>query len=253
MRVRSTRMPPSVAAISPPWHRLTICLAMQALCVLPIRRPIAIPSSSKRKPMRCSSVLCPLFSRQAIWTPYTYVLTIWGYGIRYGKLRYELRLFREEIDDLIMTQEIGDLSRYRNSDSAEIKGIEVQLESRIDWLDTRLTANYAYTLMDSDNIDAAVSESAPRHNGSFLVIHRLPGDWTLSESFTYMSSVTHLLWDPVPVVRKLDARLKKTWRTGDTGKLSLSLAALNLLEQDAYIHPIEERGREYRAEIAIQF
>lgn len=176
-----------------------------------------------------------------------------GLRNRYGKLRYELRLFREEIDDLIVVQEIGDVNLFRNSDWAEITGIEVQLESRIDWLGSRLTANYAYTQIDSDDIDAKVSESAPRHNGSVLLIHRSPDDWTLSESFTYMSSVTHLSWDPVPVVRRLDARLKKTWRIGDTGSLSLSLAALNLLEQDAYIQPVEDRGREYRAEIAMEF
>ena len=131
--------------------------------------------------------------------------------------------------------------------------MQIKRTRYIDWLDTRLTANYAYTQIDSDNIDAEVSETAPRYNGSVMTIHRLPGDWTLSESFTYMSSVTHLSWNTVPIVRKLDARLKKTWRFGETSELSLSLAALNLLEQDAYIQPVEERGREYRAEIAIQF
>lgn len=138
-----------------------------------------------------------------------------GYLGRYlnDTLTADMRLFYDKITDIITYYQPpypdpfnGVAYDFRNLDYADISGYETQLNYHPAY-DRRLVFNYAYTRIESDDMDEIYSQSGPRHNASLLGITHLYGDISGSLGFYYMSDYHGLdTGDPIPVTRRLDLR-----------------------------------------------
>ncbi|MBI5451507.1 MAG: TonB-dependent receptor plug domain-containing protein [Gammaproteobacteria bacterium] len=166
-----------------------------------------------------------------------------------GRLAFDSRIFREEIDNIIT--DAGDFNslneepyyllytavpalntlagtrRWLNNGHTNVDGAEFQLKLRPD-RKTLLSWQYAY-LQGGGSIvkkinqpvgpatiyysDAVIGESFPSHNISLLASRKLPGQFQLSASYFSMSK---LLWrgdgDRVPAYERYDLRVAHPFR-----------------------------------------
>lgn len=108
------------------------------------------------------------------------------------KLSFDLKLFHEELRDLITPDEnsvnnpadplLGEYVVYDNATDAHINGVEANLEF-FPLQNTRVILSRSYTDIKSKNPNISstkLAESAPKHITSLLAINRFPGGETAS-------------------------------------------------------------------------
>lgn len=152
-----------------------------------------------------------------------------------GRLNLDVRLFYDEVYDLITFQFKGgvvDLDNkvadFRNRDHARIHGGETQLDFR-PAPGSRLIFNYAYTDIDSHDIDETYSDSGPLHNASALYSRRFAGDWEGSVAWYWTSEIDGLdTGHPMPPQTRWDLRLAREFALLDQE------AELAFVVQDAH-------------------
>ncbi|HET9679186.1 MAG TPA: TonB-dependent receptor, partial [Gammaproteobacteria bacterium] len=118
---------------------------------------------------------------------------------------------------------------FRNGDDLLIRGFETQVQFQPVEA-SRLIVNYAYTRLTGSDVDEEYSKSGPRHNFSLLGIQQLPANYQASIGFYYMSDYdgvdtgTH-----IPVTRRLDLRLAKSWELSHNRRLEGSITLQSVL------------------------
>lgn len=168
-----------------------------------------------------------------------------GYvGQPLSALTVDLRVFRDRITRLIGAFSApyaetpapfndGEAYDFRNSDKATLTGSELQLDYH-PRRDTRLMFNYANVLIDSTDVDAVYSNSAPRHNLSLLGLYDLGHGWQASAAFYYQDQMAYLDEDEqiIGPLRRLDLRL--AWRFALPGaSAEAALVLQNVLKEQA--------------------
>lgn len=138
-----------------------------------------------------------------------------------GELLVDVKLYYEEIDDLITAferDEIGTLDLlgmpvavgvptvdFRNRDWVRAQGVETQ----IDWKPNPATfvrLGYSYTELDSSDRDEDYSNTAPRHGVVLFARHRLRHDAEVSLAYHYAGKMAWIEWDKIDSIRRLDLR-----------------------------------------------
>ena len=149
----------------------------------------------------------------------------------------DLKLYHEDIDDLISNTLIpvnddvdGMALDFTQVDNVNIDGLETQVQ----WQPverTRLIGSYAYADIDSNDRTENFSESGPTHSFSLMGIQKLP--WAIEASMTYYQA-GQMDWlfagDEQGIIRRLDARVAKSWKT-PAGKLTIYSVAQNFLDK----------------------
>ncbi|MFC1748473.1 TonB-dependent receptor plug domain-containing protein [Pseudomonadota bacterium] len=161
-----------------------------------------------------------------------------GYNgtVREGGFSYDLKLYRDEIRDLITLTEItvpGNLTKvktYVNSDAMVIRGLELEGTYLLPGnASVRLT--YAYTTLEDLNNNPSIdyTKVAPKHSVGLLLIKPLPNNYLFSTGYYYTDEMNG--WESKALrapVRRLDLRIGKTTRIfGNDAEVAL--AGRNLL------------------------
>jgi len=137
-------------------------------------------------------------------------------------LTLDLRLFRDHVtrlitgfdgfyDDSLPDNEATD---FRNRDKAMITGSELQLHWQPE-RNSRLILGYTNVRIESHDLDAAYSESAPRNSVSLLGLHELGDGLLASAAFYYQDEMRFVDEHPIGVLRRLDLRLAQRFRLAD--------------------------------------
>jgi iron complex outermembrane receptor protein len=127
----------------------------------------------------------------------------------------------------------GDARDFRNSDEAKVLGTELQAQWR-PLPQTRVVIGYANVQIESTDIDAWYSRSAPRNSASLLAMHDFSGGFQASAAFYYQDRMLFIDGDELDPLRRLDLRLAWRFRALETrGQLALVLQNV-LGEQDTY-------------------
>jgi iron complex outermembrane recepter protein len=137
-------------------------------------------------------------------------------------LTLDLRLFRDHVtrlitgfdgfyDDSLPDNEATD---FRNRDKAMITGSELQLHWQPE-RNSRVILGYANVRIESHDLDAAYSESAPRNSVSLLGLHELGDGLLASAAFYYQDEMRFVDEHPIGVLRRLDLRLAQRFRLAD--------------------------------------
>lgn len=149
-------------------------------------------------------------------------------------LTLDLRLFRDQVTKLItgfdgfyadsLDNEAID---FRNRDKAMITGSELQFHWQPE-RNTRVIFGYANVRIESNNLDAAYSQSAPRNSVSLLGLHELGDRLLASAAFYYQDEMQYLNEHPIGVLRRLDLRLAQRFRLSD-GQGEAAIVLQNVL------------------------
>ena len=137
-------------------------------------------------------------------------------------LTLDLRLFRDHVTRLITgfdgyyDDSLPDNTAFdfRNRDEAMITGSELQLHWQPE-RNSRVILGYANVRIESDDLDADYSKSAPRNSLSLLGLHELGDGLLASAAFYYQDEMTYLDEHPIGVLRRLDLRLAQRFRLAD--------------------------------------
>lgn len=164
-----------------------------------------------------------------------------GYLGRFAPgLTADVRLYRDLVTRLIgMTTRPypdvdGNTRDFRNSDKAAILGSELQINYQ-PRRDTRVVFNYANTQIDSSNIDAWYSRSAPRNSASVLALRDFAADWQASTAFYYQEKVMWVDGEAIGDLRRLDLRLARRFALAGT-RAEAAVVLQNVLgAQRAYL------------------
>jgi iron complex outermembrane receptor protein len=143
------------------------------------------------------------------------------------RLSGEVRWFNDQTRDLIYVYQaaypavVPVTNNFRNMDWANVRGTEGSLRWT-PWRGADLMIAAARTVIQSSDIDATYSTSAPLHTASMLFSQQLP--WQTSVSLGYYR-VGEMQWlgggEPLPPYERFDVRLGKRFRWGQqTGELS---------------------------------
>ena len=136
-------------------------------------------------------------------------------------LTLDLRLFRDHVTRLItgfdgfyadsLDNEAID---FRNRDKAMITGSELQFHWQPE-RNTRVILGYANVRIESNDLDADYSNSAPRNSVSLLGLHEIGDGLLASAAFYYQDEMTFVGEHPIGVLRRLDLRLAQRFRLAD--------------------------------------
>jgi hypothetical protein len=87
-----------------------------------------------------------------------------------GRLQYEFRAFRMELEDLILTTTTDGISDFLNTDDASVYGIQSEVDYRTESKNTRVLGNISLQRADAtDNADN-VSYSVPKTNFGGVIV-----------------------------------------------------------------------------------
>jgi len=145
-------------------------------------------------------------------------------------LTLDLRLFRDHVTRLISGIDApyvdpwdNEAFDFRNHDKAMITGSELQFHWRPE-RNSRVILGYANVRIESNDIDAKYSESAPRNSVSLLGLHELGDSLMASAAFYYQDEMRFIDQSPIGVIRRLDLRLAQRFRLADAqGEVALVL------------------------------
>ncbi len=140
----------------------------------------------------------------------------------------------------------GQVATEVNRDSADIRGLEVNL----DWRPvrgTRVWAAYGYAHARGPEAD-----TLPRHTLSTLVSRRFSERWRGSLAWYHASPIDWEWGNASPQVDKVDARLERRWRAGATD-VSLALVGENLAGPVADYRGDLEWDRRWRLELSVAY
>jgi iron complex outermembrane receptor protein len=160
-----------------------------------------------------------------------------------GRLNFDLRLFRESMSSVIGERRQhyddydGQLNIRDNTGTAEIKGVEWQLQYRPT---EKFLVHANYSFVDLEQIRVYwsapaleirdVSGANPRHLGSILVNYVTDNSLSLSAMLNYKSTVYHRTAEDNPSYARLDLKAAKSWQIKNT-QAQLSLTIQNVGDQ----------------------
>ncbi len=133
----------------------------------------------------------------------------------------DLRFFRDHVTQLItgfdgayadsLDNEAID---FRNRDEAMITGSELQCHWQPE-RNSRVIFGYANVRIESNDLDADYSKSAPRNSFSLLGLHELGDGLLASAAYYYQDEMQFVGEHPIGVLRRLDLRLAQRFRLAD--------------------------------------
>jgi iron complex outermembrane receptor protein len=136
-------------------------------------------------------------------------------------LTLDLRLFRDQVTKLISGFDgvypdslDSEATDFHNLDKAMITGSELQLHWQPE-RNTRVILGYANVRIESNDLDARYSESAPRNSMSLLGLHELGDGLLVSAAFYYQDEMRFVGEHPIGALRRLDLRLAQRFRLAD--------------------------------------
>ena len=185
-----------------------------------------------------------------------------GYLGEIGRLQLDVRLFSDQIDDVIRdTDRVdftvpanafllnpNDVRHDINQGSAKVEGLEFQANWHLTPY-TKLLVNHAYVHIreTQDGLKKDFDRAAPRNTFSALLTHRFNPQWDASFAY-YQTSQAILLGDgnKVDLIRKSDVRLARKFISGKRGG-EVSMVVENLFnnhyQEFADYNTFERRGR----------
>jgi len=160
-----------------------------------------------------------------------------GYIGELGRFSLDARLYHDHIDDLIGQYEYpyaldykGDTNGFRNLDSAVVKGLEGQLQYRLN-SSTRVVLGFARTMIASNDGDQTYSRSIPFTSLSMLASHRFGHGWSGSLAYYQVGTVQAMgEGGTVGLSRRWDGRVSREFRIG-ANRSELALVAQNLFDE----------------------
>jgi iron complex outermembrane receptor protein len=188
------------------------------------RQPVLIEEKGNAR--FCLNATCTLFSQEFYSSgdldPERILSNELGYiGRLAPTLTLDLRLFRDHVTRLItgfdgvyadsLDNEAID---FRNRDKAMITGSELQLNWQPE-RNSRVILGYANVRIESNDLDAAYSKSAPRNSVSLLGLHALGDGLLASAAFYYQDEMRFVDEHPIGALRRLDLRLAQRFRLAD--------------------------------------
>lgn len=151
----------------------------------------------------------------------------------------DVRWYWDQADDLIYIYRIRypewisnyQTWQFRNADHARLRGTEGSLRWS-PWQGSDIWVGAARTTIDSSNLDADYSSTAPTHSASVLISQQFPWDTVLSLAYYRIGAMQWLGGgDPVPGYERVDVRLGKRFRWGQR-TAELSWVTQNLLDSN---------------------
>jgi len=189
------------------------------------RQPVLIEEKGNAR--FCLNATCTLFDQSFYSSgnlvPERILASELGYiGRLAPTLTLDLRLFRDHVtrlitgfdgfyDDSLPDNEAAD---FRNRDKAMITGSELQLHWQPE-RNSRVILGYANVRIESNNLDAEYSRSAPRNSISLLGLHELGDGLLASAAFYYQDEMQFVGEHAIGVLRRLDLRLAQRFRLAD--------------------------------------
>ena len=189
------------------------------------RQPVIIEEKGNAR--FCLNATCSLFDQSFYSSgnlvPERILANELGYlGRLAPTLTLDLRLFRDHVtrlitgfdgfyDDSLPDNEATD---FRNRDKAMITGSELQLHWQPE-RNSRVILGYANVRIESNDLDAVYSESAPRNSVSLLGLHELGDGLLASAAFYYQDEMRFVDEHPIGVLRRLDLRLAQRFHLVD--------------------------------------
>lgn len=189
------------------------------------RQPVIIEEKGNAR--FCLNATCTLFDQSFYSSgnlvPERILANELGYlGRLAPTLTLDLRLFRDHVtrlitgfdgfyDDSLPDNEATD---FRNRDKAMITGSELQLHWQPE-RNSRVVLGYANVRIESNDLDAVYSESAPRNSVSLLGLHELGDGLLASAAFYYQDEMRFVDEHPIGVLRRLDLRLAQRFHLAD--------------------------------------
>ncbi len=185
-----------------------------------------------------------------------------GYLGKIGRMQLDVRLFSDQIDEVIRDADREDFTipantfllnpndvRHNiNQGSAKVEGLEFQANWQLS-RHTRLLLNHAYVhIRETQNgLKNDFDRAAPRNTFSALLTHRFNPQWDASFAY-YQTSEAILLGDgnKVDLIRKSDVRLARKFMSGQqSGEVSMVVENLfnNHYQEFADYNTFERRGR----------
>ncbi len=188
------------------------------------RQPVLIEEQGNAR--FCLEATCTLFNQtfysSGSLEPERILASELGYvGRMTPALTLDLRLFRDHVTRLITGFDAAypdsldnEAYDFRNRDKAMITGSELQLHWQPE-RNSRVILGYANVRIESSDLDADYSKSAPRNSVSLLGLHELGGGLLASAVFYYQDEMTFVDEDPIGALRRLDLRLAQRFRLAD--------------------------------------
>lgn len=158
----------------------------------------------------------------------------------------DVKVYQDKIENLIrsITDPTTRVATFRNLDSAEITGVEVEVMlQRV--ARQRVYLSYAYEEIDSADIAANYTASAPRNKFSLLALQGFGPHLEASALYTYVDKMEWLgTRDPLDSYDRLDLRLAYLWTRGRLdGEVAAVLQGLSGDYGDFLsTHPFDRRG-----------
>ena len=188
------------------------------------RQPVLIEEQGDAR--FCLDTTCTFFNQEFYSSgnldPERIVSNELGYiGRLAPALTLDLRLFRDHVTRLITGFDgvyadpwDGEAIDFRNRDKAMITGSELQLQWQPE-RSSRVILGYANVRIESNDLDADYSKSAPRNSVSLLGLHELGDGLLASAAFYYQDEMRFVGEHPIGVLRRLDLRLAQRFRLAD--------------------------------------
>lgn len=153
----------------------------------------------------------------------------------------DARLFRDQVHKLIGMYTIpypnidGDARSFRNSDKATLSGTELQLDWRPE-RSSRVLFSYANVRIESSDVDALYSDSAPRNSMTLLALRDLGTGWQVSGMFHFQDKMAFIDGGgPIDTLWRVDLRLARRIRlSGASAEAALVLQNLIDPQPDYY-------------------
>lgn len=188
-----------------------------------------------------------------------------GYLGKFGGLQLDVRLFSDQIDDVIRDGDRTDftvpantllLNPFLDADvvtnvnqgAARVEGLEFQANWHLG-RNTSLLVNHAYIHIreTEEGLKRDYISSAPRNTFSSLLTHRFNRQWDASLAY-YQTSEANLLGDgeEVDLIRKSDLRVARKFESGRwNGEVTMVIENLfnNHYEEFAQYNTFKRRGR----------
>lgn len=170
-------------------------------------------------------------------------ITSWELGYVFSdpisQLSGDVKLYYDRIDKLI-TQYFyplptrdgipvlgGETRSFRNTDSATLRGLELQLDFHPTARD-RIVTGYSLVSATSTDIGSDFSDTVPRNMFNLLWIRHYARGLTTSMTYNYTDPVTYIDGSAIGPVRRLDFRVAQRLELG-TKRAELALVFQNIL------------------------
>ncbi len=165
------------------------------------------------------------------------------------RLSADLRYYHDRLDDLVDTIKVRERGleffTFENADRASVHGWELNLDWRPD-TNSRLWFSYGSAHPHSN--DPRVARSTPEHTATLLGLYRFPRDLTASATYYWVSDHAWLGdgSKEQPYIHRLDLRLAKAWRVGES-RVQLTAVAQSLGNENLHFLTSPNRPDERNA------